>query len=65
MPVRSNEKGDIWYTSEMLYRYRHYKKIEEFITSAKVIELYENYSILENNSDKKIDIMMIVKINKE
>ena len=62
MAVRTNEKGDVWYTSEMLYKYRYYKNVEKFITSAKVIEIYDNYSILENKTDIKIEPMMIVKI---
>lgn len=61
--IRSNERGDVWYTSEMLYRYRFYNTKEEFIATAKVIELYENYAILENKSGKKIELMMKVKIN--
>lgn len=60
--VRSNERGDVWYTSEMLYRYRFYNIKETFITSAVVIELYDNYAILENKSDEKIELMMRVKI---
>ncbi|PTY40882.1 hypothetical protein [Brachyspira hampsonii] len=60
--VRSNEKGDVWYTSEMLYKYRFYKNEETFITSAKVVEIYDYYAILENKSDEVIEPMMIVKI---
>ena len=60
--IRSNEKGDVWYTSEMLYKYRYYKNIESFVASAKVIELYENYAVLENNSGQNIEVMMKVKI---
>lgn len=60
--IRSNEKGDVWYTSEMLYRYRFYNKKEDFVTSAEVIELYDNYAILENKSDKEIELMMRVRI---
>ncbi|TKZ31559.1 hypothetical protein [Brachyspira catarrhinii] len=62
--IRSNEKGDVWYTSEMLYRYRFYNNKEDFIASAEVIELYENYAILENKSDKEMELMMRVRINK-
>ena len=62
MAVRSNEKGDVWYTSEMLYKYRYYKNIESFVASAKVIEIYENYAVLENNSGQNIEVMMKVKI---
>ncbi|CRF34071.1 hypothetical protein BRSU_1856 [Brachyspira suanatina] len=60
--VRSNQKGDVWYTSEMLYKYRFYKNEETLITSAKVIEIYDYYAVLENNSNVKIEPMMIVKI---
>lgn len=62
--VRSNERGDVWYTSEMLYRYRFNNIKEIFITSAVVIELYDNYAILENKSDEKIELMMRVKKSK-
>lgn len=62
--VRSNERGDVWYTSEMLYRYRFNNIKETFITSAVVIELYDNYAILENKSDEKIELMMRVKKSK-
>lgn len=62
--IRSNERGDVWYTSEMLYRYRFYNTKEEFIATAEVIELYENYAVLENKSGKKIELMMKVKIKK-
>ena len=62
--IRSNEKGDVWYTSEMLYRYRFYNNKEDFIASAEVVELYENYAILENKSDKEMELMMRVRINK-
>ncbi|WP_157153888.1 hypothetical protein [Brachyspira murdochii] len=60
--VRTNEKGDIWYTSEMLYKYRYYKNVENFIASAKVIETYDNFSVLESKDHDKIEPMMIVKI---
>lgn len=60
--VRTNEKGDIWYTSEMLYKYRYYKNIENLITSAKVIETYDNFAVLESKDHDKIEPMMIVKI---
>ena len=63
--IRSNEKGDVWYTSEMLYRYRFYNNKEDFIASAEVVELYENYAILENKSDKEMELMMRVRINKK
>ena len=33
--VRSNEKGDVWYTSEMLYKYRFYKKLDTFTGNLK------------------------------
>ena len=62
MPVRTNEEGDVWYTSEMLYKYRYYKNVEKLVASAKVIETYDNYAILENNTNIKIEPMMIVKI---
>ena len=62
--VRSNERGDVWYTSEMLYRYRFFNTKEDFVTSANVIELYDNYAILENKSDKEIELMMRVRINR-
>lgn len=60
--VRSNQEGDVWYTSEMLYKYRFYKKEEKLVASAKVIEIYDYYAILEYKSDAKIEPMMIVKI---
>lgn len=60
--VRSNEKGDVWYTSEMLYKYRFYKNEETLVASAKVIEIYDYYAVLENKSNVKIEPMMIVKI---
>ncbi|WP_300367633.1 hypothetical protein [Brachyspira sp.] len=60
--VRTNEKGDVWYTSETLYKYRYYKNVEKFVASAKVIEIYDNYAILENKANIKIEPMMIVKI---
>ena len=60
--VRSNEKGDVWYTSEMLYKYRFYKNEEKLVTSAKVIEIYDYYAILDYKLDAKIEPMMIVKI---
>ncbi|MDO6993144.1 hypothetical protein Q5M87_03900 [Brachyspira innocens] len=62
MSVRTNEKGDVWYTSEMLYKYRYYKNVENFIASAKVIETYENFAILESEYYDKIEPMMIVKV---
>ena len=62
--IRSNEKGDVWYTSEMLYKYRFYNIKEKFVASAEVVELYDNYAILQNKSDKKIEIMMRVRIKK-
>ena len=62
--IRSNEKGDVWYTSEMLYKYRFYNIKEKFVVSAEVVELYDNYAILQNKSDKKIEIMMRVRIKK-
>lgn len=63
--IRSNENGDVWFTSEMLYRYRFYNNKENFIVSAEVIELYDNYAILENKSDKEIELMMRVKIKEK
>ncbi|MEI0799304.1 hypothetical protein R4Q14_13415 [Brachyspira intermedia] len=60
--VRSNQEGDVWYTSEMLYKYRFYKNEEKLVTSAKVIEIYDYYAVLEYKSDLKIEPMMIVKI---
>ncbi|MCZ9839348.1 hypothetical protein OFR22_08400 [Brachyspira hyodysenteriae] len=60
--ARSNEKGDVWYTSEMLYKYRFYKNEETLVASAKVIEIYDYYAVLENKSNVKIEPMMIVKI---
>ncbi len=60
--VRSNQEGDVWYTSEMLYKYRFYKNKETFIASAKAVEIYDYYAVLENKSDKVIEPMMIVKI---
>lgn len=63
--VRSNDNGDVWFTSEMLYRYRFYNTKENFVSSAEVVELYDNYAILENKSDKEIELMMRVRINKK
>lgn len=63
--TRENAKGDFWYTSEMLYIYRFYKTKKTLVTKAKVIELYDNYAILENKSDAKIDLLMEVRINEE
>ena len=63
--TRENAKGDFWYTSEMLYIYRFYKTKKTLVTKAKVIELYNNYAILENKSDAKIELLMEVKINEE
>lgn len=60
--VRSNQEGDVWYTSEMLYKYRFYKNEEKLIASAKVIEIYDYYAILDYKLDAKIEPMMIVKI---
>ena len=60
--VRSNEKGDVWYTSEMLYKYRFYKNEEKLVASAKAIEIYDYYAVLEYKTDAKIEPMMIVKI---
>lgn len=60
--IRSNAQGDVWYTSEMLYKYRFYNIKEDLIGSAKVVELYDNYAILENKSDEKVELMMKVKI---
>lgn len=48
----------------MLYRYRFYNIKEKFVASAEVVELYDNYAILQNKSDKKIEIMMRVRIKK-
>lgn len=62
MASRTNDEGEVWYTSEMLYKYRHYKRVENFIASAKVIEIYDNFAILENQNNIKIEPMMIVKI---
>lgn len=61
-PVRSNSQGDIWYTSEMLYKYRHYVYKENIVTTARVIYTYENYSILEALDDKKVKLLMRVKL---
>ena len=63
--TRENANGDFWYTSEMLYIYRFYKTKKTLVTKAKVIELYDNYAILENKSDAKIDLLMEVRINEE
>lgn len=63
--TRENANGDFWYTSEMLYIYRYYKTRKTLITKAKVIELYDNYAILENKSNAKIELLMEVKINEE
>ncbi|MEI0702893.1 hypothetical protein [Brachyspira intermedia] len=60
--VRSNQEGDVWYTSEMLYKYRFYKNEEKLVASAKVIEIYDYYAVLEYKLDAKIEPMMIVKI---
>lgn len=60
--VRSNQEGDIWYTSETLYKYRFYKNEETLITSAKVIEIYDHYAVLEKQSSEKVEPMMLVKI---
>lgn len=62
MAVRSNEKGDVWYTSEMLYKYRYYKNVESLVGTAKVIEIYDNFAVLENKSTMKVEPMMLVKI---
>ena len=43
----------------MLYRYRFYNIKEKFVASAEVVELYDNYAILQNKSDKKIEIMIL------
>ncbi|WP_157160043.1 hypothetical protein [Brachyspira pilosicoli] len=63
--TRENANGDFWYTSEMLYIYRYYKTRKTLVTKAKVIELYDNYAILENKSNAKIELLMEVKINEE
>ncbi|MBW5396791.1 hypothetical protein [Brachyspira pilosicoli] len=63
--TRENANGDFWYTSEMLYIYRFYKTKKTLVTKAKVIELYDNYAILENKSNAKIDLLMEVRINNE
>ncbi|WP_455145412.1 hypothetical protein [Brachyspira pilosicoli] len=63
--TRENANGDFWYTSEMLYIYRFYKTRKTLITKAKVIELYDNYAILENKNNAKIDLLMEVRINNE
>lgn len=60
--VRSNADGDVWYTSEILYKYRFYQNKETMIASAKVIEIYDNYAVLKIESNIKIEPMMIVKI---
>ena len=60
--VRSNQEGDVWYTSEMLYKYRFYKNEEKLVASAKAIEIYDYYAVLEYKTDAKIEPMMIVKI---
>lgn len=62
MAVRTNEEGDVWYTSEMLYKYRYYRQVENLVASAKVTEIYDNFAVLENQSSEKIEPMMIVKI---
>ena len=62
---RENANGDFWYTSEMLYIYRFYKTKKTLVTKAKVIELYDNYAILENKSDAQINVLMEVRINEE
>ncbi|MEI0844524.1 hypothetical protein R4M06_11315 [Brachyspira pilosicoli] len=63
--TRENANGDFWYTSEMLYIYRYYKTRKTLVAKAKVIELYDNYAILENKSNAKIELLMEVKINEE
>lgn len=63
--TRENADGDFWYTSEMLYIYRFYKTKKTLITKAKVVELYDNYAVLENKSDAKVNILMEVRINNE
>ena len=63
--TRENANGDFWYTSEMLYIYRFYKTKKTLITKAKVVELYDNYAVLENKSDAKVNILMEVRINNE
>ena len=49
----------------MLYIYRYYKTRKTLVAKAKVIELYDNYAILENKSNAKIELLMEVKINEE
>ena len=49
----------------MLYIYRFYKTKKTLITKAKVIELYDNYAILENKNDAKVNVLMEVRINNE
>ena len=63
--VRSNAAGDVWYTSEMLYKYRFYQYKETLVASAKVIEIYDYYAVLENKSNANIEQMMIVKIKNQ
>lgn len=46
IPIRTNELGDIWFTSERLYKYRLYDHKSEFVLKAEVVELYETYAVL-------------------
>ena len=58
VPIRTNELGEIWFTSERLYKYRLYDYASEFVLKAKVVELYETYAVLEKSDAKSIGIVL-------
>ena len=65
--IRSNDNDEVWYTSEKLFKYTLMDYRETFITTLKVIELYNTYAILEeynNNKNNKLELTMKVVLKK-
>ena len=78
VPIRTNENGDIWFTSERLYQYRIYEDTETYLTTASVVEIHNKYSILkikgkdltkqvmkeseENEGDKPVALLMVARL---
>ena len=77
VPIRTNENGDIWFTSERLYEYRIYEDTETYLTTASVVEVHNKYSILkitgknnakivntgkEGENDKPVALLMVARL---
>ncbi len=68
LPIRTNEDGEIWFTSERLYKYRLYTYDEVFVTKAEVKELFETFAVLmplenaHNTNNLQVEPLMKAKL---